>query len=88
MDLETRIRRLEGILGDRKVSWKLMDGTEVEAYSDDVVDCLSAAIRRQPHPLLEKVRKADLFTYTGDDSLLGLIQALLRSREVYQIRGT
>ncbi|MGE5444533.1 MAG: hypothetical protein ACM3SR_08020 [Ignavibacteriales bacterium] len=88
MDLEARIRRLEGILGDHKVSWKLMDGTEVEAYSDDILVCLGAAIRRKPQLLLEKIRGADLSTYSGDDSLLGLIQALLRSREVYQIRGT
>jgi hypothetical protein len=86
-ELRKRIKKLELVLGGQKVHWRLKDGREVESYSDDIVDCLGAAIRSQPHPLLEKIREADLSTYTGDDSLLGLIQAFLQSRERYETGG-
>ena len=87
IELKKRIKKLEDRLGVEKIYWNLKDGTEVEAYSDNIPNCLVAAIRSQPHPFLEKVREADLSTYTGDDSLLGLIQALLQSQERYETGG-
>ena len=82
-ELRKRIKKLELVLGGQKVHWRLKDGTQVEAYSDEIVECLGVVFRRKPHPLLEKIREADLTTYTGDDSFLGLIQAFLKSREAY-----
>ncbi|MGE5443280.1 MAG: hypothetical protein ACM3SR_01605 [Ignavibacteriales bacterium] len=53
-ELRKRIKKLELLLGRQKVHWRLKDGTEVEAYSDDILDCFVTAMSEQPHPFIRE----------------------------------
>lgn len=81
-----RVRKLEAALTTGKVHWRLKNATEVEADPWDILDCFISVMKKEYHPLLEKIREADLSTYTGRDSFMGLINALCNSRERYYDR--
>lgn len=80
-DRKRRIKKLESELKREKAHWLLMDGTQAEAYDDEILDCFVAVMRRRPHPLLEQVLNADTATYSGSGTFLQLIQKLCQSRE-------
>ncbi|MGE5445490.1 MAG: hypothetical protein ACM3SR_12965 [Ignavibacteriales bacterium] len=81
MDIKRRIANLEAALVRDKVHWNLQDGTRVEVYFDDVMDCFLATMRKRPHWLLGQILNADPETSRGCGSFLQLIQVVCKSRE-------
>lgn len=83
MDRKTRIANLEARLQSGRVSWKLKDGTEVSAETWDILDCLMSVMKKDYHPLLEKIREADKSTYSGRGAIWRTLYDFCNSDEYY-----
>lgn len=76
MSLRSRLQRAERKAAASSEVLRLPDGTEVKYSASEMLEALSATIRRQDHRLRPHVRASGT-----NEGLPGLVRALQESRE-------
>lgn len=78
-DIEKRIQTLEAKLKSDTLSWQTVTGEHVEVTVKELLGCVSPGLKGEYHPLIDKIKQADISTYSEDGSLLELVRAVLLS---------